>query len=304
MKKNSTLILLLGILTVAKYSNAYLMPKFANGNSSQDTDSVNSFETLFDTMKSKENSGLKDIWPGGEKGKTGYVGITDDPDNNKLFYWFFESRGSPSTDPLLIWFSGGPGCSGELALMVENGPYIFDTQTGKLSKNEYAWNNNANVLFMDQPLGTGYSFGNEEKFSRNEDDTKEQFYEFLTSWLQLADFSSLKGRDLYLFGESYGGHWVPQIANRLFTADNSDINLKGIGVGNGWTTPHSHMSTMIDYVNSQGADTPFTKEMVDYMKDRYALATFWANGQYTNPLPQKNEQLPPSPNQYVPFSNQ
>lgn len=244
------------------------------------------------------------IWPNNERGQPGYVGITDDPDNNKLFYWFFPSRNDPSNDPLIVWFSGGPGCSGELALAFENGPFTFNPDTKKLTSNPNSWNNKANVLFMDQPLGTGYSFGDASKFSKNEDDTKEQFYEFFVKWLSMSSFSSLKGRDLYLFGESYGGHYVPQISNRLFTANNPDINLKGIGVGNGWTTPHSHMKTMIDYVDFLGKDSPITPEMVSYMKDRYQLATFWSDGKFVNNLPQKNKDLPLSSNQYVPFMNQ
>jgi len=70
-----------------------------------------------------------------------------------MFYWHFESRSDPSTDPLVIWLSGGPGSSSLVNLFLENGPFsILDDLT--LIKNIYSWNNKANLVFVDQPLGT------------------------------------------------------------------------------------------------------------------------------------------------------
>merc|ERR1719408_713472 len=83
---------------------------------------------------------------------SGYVTVNG---TRNLFYWFFESRGSPSTDPFILWMTGGPGCSGMLALFVENGPYHV-TSTGGLALNPYSWNTNANILFIDQPVGSGF----------------------------------------------------------------------------------------------------------------------------------------------------
>ena len=74
-----------------------------------------------------------------------------------LFYWFFESRNDPSTDPLLIWLTGGPGCSSMLALMVENGPYHVEDDMS-LTMNPYSWNSKANVIWIDQPSATGYRY--------------------------------------------------------------------------------------------------------------------------------------------------
>merc|ERR1719262_1429818 len=77
----------------------------------------------------------------------------------KYFFWLFESKSDPSTDPLLMWLSGGPGCSSQLALLVENGPCGIDKQTGKTELNAYSWHNNANVMWVDQPSGVGFSSG-------------------------------------------------------------------------------------------------------------------------------------------------
>lgn len=89
----------------------------------------------------------------GEKNKAGLVPFDNGDD---MFYWLFYSRDTPSTDPLTIWLSGGPGCSSELATFIENGPfYVNDDLTLRL--NEHSWSNNANLLYVDQPVGTGYS---------------------------------------------------------------------------------------------------------------------------------------------------
>jgi cathepsin A (carboxypeptidase C) len=57
---------------------------------------------------------------------------------------------------LTVWLTGGPGCASELAIFYENGPFTINEDL-TLKKNEYSWNNNSNMLFVDQPVGTGYS---------------------------------------------------------------------------------------------------------------------------------------------------
>lgn len=66
-----------------------------------------------------------------------------------MFYWLIYSARSPSTDPLAVWLTGGPGCSSELALFFENGPWIINPQTLTLTKNPYSWHNFANILYVD-----------------------------------------------------------------------------------------------------------------------------------------------------------
>jgi len=75
-----------------------------------------------------------------------------------MFYIYFESRNEASTDPLVLWLTGGPGCASEVALFFENGPYkINDDLT--LEGNPETWNTFANLLYVDNPIGTGFSRG-------------------------------------------------------------------------------------------------------------------------------------------------
>lgn len=76
-----------------------------------------------------------------------------------IHYVFFPSQGDISNDPLLLWFSGSPGCSGLLACFHENGPFIFYPGKLTFNLNENSWNKKANLLFMDLPAGTGFSEG-------------------------------------------------------------------------------------------------------------------------------------------------
>lgn len=87
---------------------------------------------------------------------SGYLNATD-TGSKQLHYVFVESQNDPSTDPVLIWFNGGPGCSSLLGFMQENGPLIYDDDTNEISMNEQSWNQKANVLYIESPAGVGYS---------------------------------------------------------------------------------------------------------------------------------------------------
>jgi carboxypeptidase C (cathepsin A) len=75
----------------------------------------------------------------------------------KLHYLFLESQNDPANDPLIVWFNGGPGCSSMLGWAQEHGPYSMDAGTDFWRLNEYSWNNEANVIYIESPGGVGYS---------------------------------------------------------------------------------------------------------------------------------------------------
>jgi len=84
---------------------------------------------------------------------SGYLNVSD---TKALHYLFFESKGDPATDPLLMWFNGGPGCSSMLGAFQENGPWVV-LDNGTIFENPFPWNTKANTLYIESPAGVGYS---------------------------------------------------------------------------------------------------------------------------------------------------
>lgn len=121
-----------------------------------------------------------------------------------MFYFFFESRNS-TKDPVVIWLTGGPGCSSELAVFYENGPFtIADNMS--LVWNDYGWDKVyclcqllklvmvysfkfhkftdfvqvSNLIYVDQPTGTGFSYSADKRDLRqNEEGVSNDLYDFL-----------------------------------------------------------------------------------------------------------------------------
>ncbi|KAL9133457.1 MAG: hypothetical protein Q9175_005365 [Cornicularia normoerica] len=89
------------------------------------------------------------------KSISGYVDVSAD---EHMFFWFFEARNAdPTTAPLTTWINGGPGTSSMVGLFQEVGPCSMDSN-GNLVNNPYSWTNASNLLFIDQPVQTGFSY--------------------------------------------------------------------------------------------------------------------------------------------------
>lgn len=155
------------------------------------------------------------------------------------------SRNSPATDPLVLWLTGGPGCGGEMSIFYENGPWhVNDDLT--LRKNPYSWNEVANVIYVDQPLGSGFSSTQKpENRARDQDDVNEALYLFLQNFME--KYPEYKGRNFYVAGESYAGHYVPGITAYIISQNNPDMNIISSAIGNGWVNPRTQYSYYRDY---------------------------------------------------------
>lgn len=99
-----------------------------------------------------------------------------------MFYWLFSSRNDIAKDPLVIWLTGGPGCSSEVAIFAENGPFSVKDDLSLL-RNDHSWNNNANMLYIDQPVGTGFSKAKIADYTRSEAMIASDFLLFLRGFL-------------------------------------------------------------------------------------------------------------------------
>lgn len=91
---------------------------------------------------------------------SGYLPVTE---TKSLHYVFAESMNDPSSDPVVIWFNGGPGCSSMLAFMQENGPLAIDDGEDYIKTNPFPWNTKANMLWIESPAGVGYSLAGTEE---------------------------------------------------------------------------------------------------------------------------------------------
>ena len=136
----------------------------------------------------------------GVKSYSGYLTV-DKRYNSNLFFWFFPSSSNYADDPVLLWLQGGPGATSLIGLFAENGPFKPKSKSG-VTVRKYSWTAVASVLYIDNPVGTGYSFTS-GGYSQNETSVGENIYTALLQFFQL--FPELQKNDFFVTGESYGG---------------------------------------------------------------------------------------------------
>ncbi|CAM8972623.1 unnamed protein product [Rhodiola kirilowii] len=204
---------------------------------------------------------------------SGYVTVNEQA-GRALFYWLVEAPLSrrPETRPLLLWLNGGPGCSSvAYGAAEELGPFHIDTDGKTLYMNPYAWNNVANVLFLESPAGVGFSYSNttSDLYSRGDQNTAEDAYAFLLNWVER--FPQYKHRDFYIAGESYAGHYVPQLSQLVFQGNkgiqNPVINFKGFMVGNAVTDDYHDYVGTFEYWWTHGLISDSTYKMLGTVCD-------------------------------------
>ncbi|GFP82754.1 serine carboxypeptidase-like 40 [Phtheirospermum japonicum] len=169
-----------------------------------------------------------------------------------FYYYFVEAQHSEKTLPLLLWLNGGPGCSSiGYGAMEELGPFRVHSDGKTLYQNNFAWNHAANVLFLESPAGVGFSYSNTTADVVTGGDKRTAFdnYVFLLNWFKR--FPEYSKRVFYISGESYAGHYVPQLTNIILhhnkKARKIIINLKGIILGNAWINAETDTKGVYEY---------------------------------------------------------
>ncbi|KAK8959152.1 Serine carboxypeptidase-like 18 [Platanthera guangdongensis] len=193
--------------------------------------------------------------------ETGYVSVDDEVSKADLFYYFVESERNPREDPLILWLTGGPGCSSFYGLVREIGPLRFkvapyNETLPTLVYNPYAWTKVSNIIFLDWPAVTGFSFLKSSKDYYNGDDFKssKEICDFLEQWF--LDHPKFKSNPFYVGGNSYGGKMVPivalKIAEGIEAAQHPVINLKGYISGNPATGALIDGNSRVSYSHGMG----------------------------------------------------
>lgn len=186
-------------------------------------------------LDKRSGASIIDVCPGSTDGYTGYLNSGD-----KHFYFaYFESRSKPKDDPLVMWINGGPGCSSMTGLLMELGPCIVNDDGDTARENPNSWINAANIFFLDQPIGVGFSYSDNSSDSEGARGTfaaSEDIYAFMRLWYKA--FPESKQLPFSIAGESYGGHYIPIFAvhinamNQISSLD-AQIPLESVLIGNG-----------------------------------------------------------------------
>ncbi|KLO18953.1 alpha/beta-hydrolase [Schizopora paradoxa] len=166
---------------------------------------------------------------------TGYI----DVGARHLFFYFFESRNDPDHDDVLLWTNGGPGGSSAVGLFMELGPCTI-VSPNETKYNPYSWNSKANIFFIDQPAGVGFSYDDFGRVVTGTDESAVDIAAFVAIFFE--SFEAFKGRPFHLSGESYAGRYLPVYASAIYDQNVileekglTPINLKSIAIGNGAT---------------------------------------------------------------------
>jgi len=166
-----------------------------------------------------------------------------------IHYWLVEvENAAPETAPLVFWTNGGPGCSGLIGFMTEQGPFRPDAD-GNLLPNPYAWNKISNMVFLEQPVGVGFSYSEvSDDYKIGDDQAAQDNLATILSFL--VKFPQFNNTPLFITSESYGGHYMPELADAIIKYNDANdfnkLNFKGFAVGNPYTDYYSGVGAQME----------------------------------------------------------
>ncbi|KAF9887849.1 hypothetical protein FE257_009509 [Aspergillus nanangensis] len=185
-------------------------------------------QSRFEVHSLPDSASLPPSW-------AGRFPVPDTEDGNSIFFWLFQAENVQYEDNLIIWFNGGPGCSSLIGLTTGNGPVSFSGDSARLVQNPHSWTKLGHVLYVDQPVGTGYSTASIPYPVLNNDRVTSDFAKWLRSFF--SEFPHLQSKRVHLIGESYAGIYIPYFASAIVDSNNNPqrssalIDLRSISLG-------------------------------------------------------------------------
>ncbi|KNA03823.1 hypothetical protein SOVF_205370 isoform A [Spinacia oleracea] len=197
-----------------------------------------------------------------------------------MFYYFVESERNPAKDPVVLWLNGGPGCSSLGAFVYEHGPFNFEasglinsSDLPKLHLNPNSWSKVSNIIYLDSPVGTGFSFSwNSSDYVTGDLKTASDTHIFLLKWFEM--FPEHLNNPFFIAGESYAGIFIPTLASEIMKGLDSGsrpiINLKGYMIGNGVTDKYFDGNAAVPFAHGMGLiSDDLYQEIVDVCHGSY-----------------------------------
>jgi carboxypeptidase C (cathepsin A) len=227
----------------------------------------------------------KEFCDGPQGCDSGFV-TTNKAKKHELYYWFWESDANARDKPVLLWMNGGPGAASELGGFVEHvGPFSLvrnaTSQRVVPVPAAFPWSDFANVIILDQPVGAGYAYSPDPLswFDVSTPQAMAEVYVFLQEFFaEGSKHAQYRQNDFFVVGESYGGHYAPELAG-IILRENAKrpeaerINLKGVGLGNGWVDPVSQFWGDIEFAFSEKLISTALRDamLADYAECRSLL---------------------------------
>ncbi|KAJ9620999.1 hypothetical protein H2203_007586 [Taxawa tesnikishii (nom. ined.)] len=179
---------------------------------------------------------------------SGLVPIDYNNVSRSLFFIFQPTIGEP-VDEVTIWLNGGPGCSSLEGFFQENGRFTWVPGTYAPTENPYSWVNLTNMLWVEQPVGTGFSIGTPNATSQEQ--IAQDFIKFFKNFQEIFGTKNYK---IYVTGESYAGRYVPYISAAMLDANDTEFyNLSGALV-------YDPCIGAFEYVQEEVVVVPFVQE--------------------------------------------
>ncbi|EGW30146.1 uncharacterized protein SPAPADRAFT_73535 [Spathaspora passalidarum NRRL Y-27907] len=183
------------------------------------------------------------------------------PDTNtSYFFWKFSDpkKTEYNHNRTIFWFNGGPGCSSMDGALLELGPFRVNPNL-KIIYNEGSWHHAADVVFVDQPPGTGFSTTDGEHYLSDLDQVRDYYLVFMKKFFEI--FPSDANNEIYLAGESYAGQYIPYVAdgiltrNKNLTSEEKPYDLRAVMIGNGWISPNEQSLSYLPFCYDNGLIT-------------------------------------------------
>ncbi|CAN3371952.1 hypothetical protein DIURU_002536 [Diutina rugosa] len=184
-----------------------------------------------------------------------HAGHVDVGEGTKYFFWrFADSQRLPENqNRTMFWLNGGPGCSSMDGALLECGPFRID-DSQSVTHNNGSWHRLMDMVYVDQPAGTGFSDVDGQSYAQNHFDIGTVFIQFMLRYFEL--FPEARDHSIYFGGESYAGQYIPFVLKAIldYNRDHPDqpFNVKGAAIGNGWFSPNEQSLWYIPFYRKAG----------------------------------------------------